>query len=87
MATRLMDAAVIMPATDTRLGFSDTDLEHGGSDRFLDAMVAWGDVGTIERRIEEHFSAGATHVCIQPVHEQGNIAEALEILQVLAPKP
>ncbi|HJZ31950.1 MAG TPA: TIGR03620 family F420-dependent LLM class oxidoreductase, partial [Hyphomicrobiaceae bacterium] len=30
-----------------RLGFSDEDLAGGGSDRFVDANVAWGDEGAI----------------------------------------
>src|SRR5262245_25258879 len=30
-----------------RQGFDDNDLAGGGSDRFLDAMVAWGDEGAI----------------------------------------
>jgi probable F420-dependent oxidoreductase len=65
------------------LGFDDADLADGGSDRFLDAMVAWGGVGAIERRIAEHFDAGATHVCIQPVHEPGNLEAAIATLQAL----
>src|SRR5260370_19837029 len=35
-----------------RLGFSDQDLAGGGSDRFLDAMVAWGDEAAIRQRIQ-----------------------------------
>jgi probable F420-dependent oxidoreductase len=54
-----------------RLGFSEADLSDGGSDRFLDAMVAWGDESAIQRRIQEHFDAGASHVCIQALHPDG----------------
>jgi len=54
-----------------RLGFSETDLANGGSDRFLDAMVAWGDESAIQRRIQAHFDAGASHVCIQALHPEG----------------
>ena len=53
-----------------RLGFSEDDLSDGGSDRFLDAMVAWGDESAIQKRIQEHFDAGASHVCIQPLSEE-----------------
>jgi len=63
------------------LGFAASDLEHGGSDRFLDAMVAWGGAGAIARRVAEHFDAGATHVCIQPVHEPGNLGAAIATLE------
>ena len=69
-----------------RIGFSEADLENGGSDRFLDAMVVWGDVETIQKRFDEHFDAGATHVCIQPVHEPGDLAAAKQALAALAPK-
>jgi probable F420-dependent oxidoreductase len=68
-----------------RLGFSEADLEHGGSERFLNAMVVWGNVDTIKQRIGEHFDAGATHVCIQPVHAPGDTDAAKYMLQALAP--
>lgn len=48
-----------------RLGFTDADFADGGSDRFIDAMVAWGDANAIKARIREHWSAGADHVCVQ----------------------
>jgi probable F420-dependent oxidoreductase len=48
-----------------RLGFGDDDLASGGSDRLIDALIGWGDVEAIAERIEEHFDAGADHVCIQ----------------------
>jgi probable F420-dependent oxidoreductase len=49
------------------LGFTDDDLASGGSDRLVDAVVAWGDEESIKRRVEEHLAAGADHVCIQPI--------------------
>jgi probable F420-dependent oxidoreductase len=48
-----------------RLGFGDDDLTGGGSDRLLDAIVAWGDADAVAARVREHFDAGADHVCIQ----------------------
>jgi probable F420-dependent oxidoreductase len=48
-----------------RLGFSDDDFADGGSDRLVDALVAWGDLDAIGRRIREHLDAGADHVCLQ----------------------
>ena len=54
-----------------RGGFSDDDLADGGSDRFLDAMVAWGSETAVRQRIQAHFDAGADHVCIQPLHRNG----------------
>jgi probable F420-dependent oxidoreductase len=49
------------------LGFSEEDFQDGGSDRLVDALVAWGDEDSIRERVREHLEAGATHVCIQPV--------------------
>ena len=54
-----------------RLGFTDEDLADGGSNRFVDAMVAWGTETAIRQRIQAHFDAGASHVCIQPLHPEG----------------
>ena len=48
-----------------RLGFHAADVADGGSDRLVDALVAWGDAETIARRVAEHRAAGADHVCIQ----------------------
>jgi probable F420-dependent oxidoreductase len=49
-----------------RLGFSDDDIDDL-SNRFVDALVAWGDTDTILRRVQAHYDAGASHVCIQPL--------------------
>jgi probable F420-dependent oxidoreductase len=68
-----------------RLGFGEEDLANGGSDRFLDAMVAWGDESAIRQRIQAHFDAGASHVCIQPLHPEGLPLPDLEALAALAP--
>ena len=54
-----------------RLGFSDGDLAGGGSDRLVDAIVAWGDVEAIVRRVADHHAAGADHVCIQVLGADG----------------
>ncbi len=48
-----------------RLGFTDEDVANGGSDRLVDAIVAWGDEAAIARRVKAHHDAGADHVCIQ----------------------
>src|SRR5438105_8506177 len=50
-----------------RLGFTPGDLEGGGSDRLVDALVAWGSPEAIRDRIDQHHRAGADHVCIQVV--------------------
>jgi len=57
-----------------RLGFTDDDFADGGSDRLVDGIVVWGDEATIARRVQEHFDAGADHVCIQVVTgERGGV--------------
>jgi probable F420-dependent oxidoreductase len=48
-----------------RLGFNDEDLPDGGSDRLVDAIVAWGDMTAVIDRVRAHQSAGADHVCVQ----------------------
>ncbi len=53
------------------LGYGDDDIENGGSDRLIDAVIPWGDVATVAGRIREHREAGADHVCIQVVDEPG----------------
>lgn len=69
-----------------RLGFDDNDFKHGGSNRLIDAIIAWGDLKAIRNRIDEHHSAGADHVCVQmltsdpkalPLKEWRELAAAL----------
>jgi probable F420-dependent oxidoreductase len=48
-----------------RLGFGDEDLAGSGSDRLVDATVAWGDENAIVSRVRAHLNAGADHVCVQ----------------------
>ena len=48
-----------------RLGFTDDDIANGGSDRLVDAIVVWGTVADVVKRVRAHHDAGADHVCIQ----------------------
>lgn len=48
-----------------RLGWGDDDLGGGGSDKLVDAIVAWGDEDAIRSRVAAHHEAGADHVCVQ----------------------
>ena len=66
-------------------GFEDADFADGGSDRLVDAIVAWGDERAIEARIRAHHDAGADHVCIQPFRSDGKPGPDLRILEALAP--
>ena len=67
-----------------RDGFSEADLADGGSDKFIDAMVLWGDAATVKKGLRAHFDAGATHVCLQPVHAGGDFAARDRMLAALA---
>jgi probable F420-dependent oxidoreductase len=70
-----------------RLGFADEDLAGGGSNRFVDANVAWGDEGAIRRRLGQFWDAGADHVAIQsirPRDSQGIIDERIFDLLALS---
>ncbi|NKY35126.1 TIGR03620 family F420-dependent LLM class oxidoreductase [Nocardia speluncae] len=60
-----VEAAPHQQANVRRLGFGDADIVGGPSDRLVDAIVAYGDVDAIERRVREHLAAGADHVCLQ----------------------
>ncbi|MBK7522034.1 MAG: TIGR03620 family F420-dependent LLM class oxidoreductase [Gammaproteobacteria bacterium] len=66
-------------------GFDDHDFADGGSDRLVDAIVAWGNETAIRARIEAHRSAGANHVCIQPFRPDGEMGADLRVLELLAP--
>jgi probable F420-dependent oxidoreductase len=67
-----------------RLGFTDPDFAGGGSDRLIDAIIAWGDEKAIRTRIQEHWQAGADHVCVQAVGPTLQPDERL--LALLAPR-
>jgi probable F420-dependent oxidoreductase len=67
-----------------RDGFTDDDLADGGSDRLVDALVAWGDEATIATRVQAQRDAGADHVCIQVLTEDPRAFPA-EQWRALAP--
>jgi probable F420-dependent oxidoreductase len=56
-----------------RNGFSEDDLKDGGSDRLVDAIVAWGDEQAIAERVRAHRAAGADHVAVQVVGVEGRL--------------
>jgi len=68
-----------------RFGYTDEDFAAGGSDRLVDAVVAWGDEKAIESRIRAHHDAGADHVCIQPLHPLGMPLPDWNVLEAFAP--
>jgi probable F420-dependent oxidoreductase len=66
-----------------RLGWAEEDIT-GASDALVDAIVGWGDVDAIRRRVREHLDAGADHVSVQPLTEEARIIPLAQ-LRELAP--
>ncbi len=54
-----------------RFGFGDQDIDGGGSDRLIDAIIPHGTADQIAAVAHEHLDAGANHVCLQPVGLSG----------------
>jgi probable F420-dependent oxidoreductase len=50
-----------------RLGYSEEDITNGGSDRFVDDFVFWGDLDTIVEKLHAYVEAGADHVTIHVI--------------------
>lgn len=48
-------------------GFDDADFADGGSDRLIDAVVAWGSADTIKDRLADQVSRGADRIVIIPL--------------------
>jgi probable F420-dependent oxidoreductase len=57
-----------------RSGFTEDDLRDGGSNRLVDALVAWGDLDAIRARVDAHRAAGADHVCLNWIGEADPLA-------------
>jgi probable F420-dependent oxidoreductase len=57
-------------------GFGDDDFADRGSDRLVDAIVAWGDLDTIAGRVSALRDAGADHVCVQAIRADDDMPRA-----------
>lgn len=60
-----------------RLGFTDSDIAKPGSDRLVDAVVAYGTIDAIAARLKQHLDAGADHVPVQVLTSPENLVPAL----------
>jgi probable F420-dependent oxidoreductase len=60
-----------------RLGFTDEDLAKPGSNRLVDAVVAYGTLDAIAARLKEHLDAGADHVPVQVLTSSDKLVPAL----------
>lgn len=54
-----------------RGGFAEEDLDGGGSDRLIDAVVPHGSAAEIAAAARAHLEAGADHVALQAVGVEG----------------
>jgi len=70
-----------------RFGYGDDDFANAGSDRLVDAIVAWGSLETIAARVQGMRDAGATHVCIQVMRadDETPVADWRELATALIP--
>lgn len=60
------------------------------SDRLVDALVAWGDLDTVSRRISEYRAAGADQVALTVLAGDGSavpIAQWRELAGAVVPGP
>lgn len=71
-------------ASWTEQGFGAGDWEKPGSDRLVDAMVAWGSAEALRESLAAFQEAGADHVAVIPVAPDGT-TEHLPVLEALAP--
>jgi probable F420-dependent oxidoreductase len=60
-----------------RLGFTDADVAEPGSDRLVDAVVAYGSTDAIAARLRAHLDAGADHVPVQVLTSADKLVGAL----------
>jgi probable F420-dependent oxidoreductase len=61
-----------------RYGFTEEDVQ--GSDRLVDALVAWGSPDQVATKLRAHIDAGADHVAIQSLN--GHYAELATALKL-----
>jgi probable F420-dependent oxidoreductase len=57
-------------------GFTDDDFSDRGSNRLVDAIVAWGGHDAIARHVATMQDAGADHVCIQVIRPDDEVPRA-----------
>ena len=68
-----------------RLGFTQEEIDDRAP-RFVDSVVVWGDEDAVRAGVQAHYDAGATHVCVQPLHPDGSFGNPdWAVLEALAP--
>jgi probable F420-dependent oxidoreductase len=65
-------------------GFTEADIADGGSDRLIDTVIPHGTPEQISHALDEHFTAGADHVCVQPLgHSEPPVEDYRALANVL----
>ncbi|GAA1241467.1 LLM class F420-dependent oxidoreductase [Prauserella halophila] len=64
-----------------RLGWSESDIDDGGSDALIDRLGLHGDADTVAAGVKKHIEAGADHVSIQTLPPD---ADPLPVYRALA---
>jgi probable F420-dependent oxidoreductase len=54
-------------------GYGDDDFAEQGSDRLVDAIVAWGNIDAVVTRVQAMRDAGADHVCVQVIRPDNDM--------------
>ena len=67
------------------VGVAAVDFANGGSNRLVDAVIAWGDAAKIRESIAAYYEAGASHVCLMPLSSEGGMNPDERAIEVLAP--
>jgi probable F420-dependent oxidoreductase len=67
-----------------RYGLTDDDFTGGGSDRWVDRLVAWGDAAAVRGRLDAHRQAGADHVAVQVLSASAGDGIPLPEIRTLA---
>jgi hypothetical protein len=66
----------------TSVCFDASDFDNGGSDRLIDAVVAWGAPEKIKQRVAEYAKACATRVVLSPIRAaQGRTENKLKEIE------
>lgn len=86
-AHRYLDRYLGLPNYRANLlecGFHEQDLVKPGSDRLVDALVAWSDEAAVRTRLRAMLDAGADHVALIPLTADGLHADR-PTMEALAP--
>ena len=80
-AEELLDATTTLTVATSI--WSEDDLSGDGGDKLIDALVAQGSPAEIAGQLTRHLDAGADHVCLHLITEEGT--DPLPGYRALAP--